>query len=187
LSSIALNPTTVQGGASSTGTVTLSGAAPTAGAVIVLSSKSNYAVVPASVTIAAGAKTGTFMINTSSPSAVTTSAITATYAGASKSATLTINPGDSISSVTVTPKGVGPGGSATGTVTLASAAPTGGWLVKLTSSVPSTIKVPASVTIPARATSINFSVTTGVSLEETVGTITASDANSTASVTFTVY
>jgi subtilisin family serine protease len=55
LSSIMLNPTSVIGGASSTGTVTLSEAAPSGGAVVYLSSSASAATVPTSVAVAAGA------------------------------------------------------------------------------------------------------------------------------------
>ncbi|HYR82572.1 MAG TPA: S8 family serine peptidase, partial [Terriglobia bacterium] len=51
LSSVALNPTSVNGGSSSTGTVTLSGQAPSGGAVVYLSSSATAATVPASVTV----------------------------------------------------------------------------------------------------------------------------------------
>jgi len=55
LSSLTLNPTSVVGGVqSSTGTVTLSAAAPAGGAIVVLSSSNTAAArVPASVTVAA--------------------------------------------------------------------------------------------------------------------------------------
>src|SRR5467141_1448548 len=68
LSSVALNPMSVTGGSPSTGTVTLSGPAPSGGAVVSLSSDNKaVAAVPASgsVTVAAGATTATFPVNTS--------------------------------------------------------------------------------------------------------------------------
>ncbi len=56
LSSLALNPTSVAGGNSSTGTVTLSGPAPAGGAQVALSSSNTAAAtVPSSVTVPAGA------------------------------------------------------------------------------------------------------------------------------------
>ena len=58
-----MNPTAVTGGVGSTGTVTLSSAAPAGGAVVTLaSSNTNAATVPASVTVAADATTKTFAI-----------------------------------------------------------------------------------------------------------------------------
>ncbi len=92
LSSVTLNPTSVTGGSSSTGTVTLSGPAPGSGALVSLSSSASAATLPASVTVAAGATSTNFTVSTS---AVTTSipvTISASYAGATKTASLTVNP-----------------------------------------------------------------------------------------------
>ena len=81
LSALSLNPTSVVGGNGSTGTVTLSGAAPAGGAAVALSSNHAAATVPASVTVAAGATSATFAVNTSTVSANTTAAITGTLGG----------------------------------------------------------------------------------------------------------
>src|SRR5207248_8155363 len=63
LASMTLNPATLTGGANSTGTVTLSAAAPAGGAVVALTSNNlNAATVPASVTVAAGATTAKFTV-----------------------------------------------------------------------------------------------------------------------------
>src|SRR5205814_10206347 len=64
LLSLTRSPQAVTGGASSTGTATLNGAAPAGGAVATLQSNTSAAMVPASVTIPAGAKTATFTITT---------------------------------------------------------------------------------------------------------------------------
>lgn len=92
LSSMTLNPTSVTGGASSTGTVTLSGAAPSGGIVVSLSSSASTATVPANVTVAAGATSGTFTVNTSAVTVSTPVTITSSYAGTTKTAALTLNP-----------------------------------------------------------------------------------------------
>lgn len=66
LTSLSLNPSIVVGGDSSTGTVTLSGPALAAGAVVTLSSGNTALVqVPASVTVPAGMTTATFTVTTS--------------------------------------------------------------------------------------------------------------------------
>ena len=73
LNSLTLNPTSIRGGRSTTGTVTLSAAAPAGGVVITLSSSNTgLATVPASVTIPAGATSATFTVNTSSVSSTAT-------------------------------------------------------------------------------------------------------------------
>jgi hypothetical protein len=79
------------GKSTSQGTVTLTGAAPTAGISVTLSSSNtSAATVPASVTVASGSTTATFTVSTSSQSSDATANITATYSGTSKSAALTV-------------------------------------------------------------------------------------------------
>src|SRR5712692_8376524 len=92
LSSVGLNPTSVTGGSSSTGTVTLDGPAPSYGAVVSLSSSASAGTVPASVTVASGATSATFTVSTSAVTASTPVTVTATYGGAMKTASLTVNP-----------------------------------------------------------------------------------------------
>jgi subtilisin family serine protease len=92
LSSVGLNPATVTGGSSSTGTVTLSGPASGYGATVNLSSSASAAMVPASVTVAAGATSANFTATTSAVTASTPVTITAAYGGVMKTASLTVNP-----------------------------------------------------------------------------------------------
>jgi trimeric autotransporter adhesin len=83
----------VTGGSASTGTVTLSGAAPTGGITVALqSSNTGAATVPASVTVAAGASSAPFTVTTSAVTAVTTVTITGSFNGGTQTATLTVNP-----------------------------------------------------------------------------------------------
>lgn len=63
-------------------------------------------------------------------------------------------------SLAAAPGAVYGGSPITGTVTLGSAAPTGGVIVALSSSNPSAAKVPATVTIAAGKTSATFTITT---------------------------
>ncbi len=92
LSSLTLNPTSVTGGASSTGTVTLSAAAPGGGAVVYLSSSASAATVPNTIGVPAAATSATFTVNTSAVTASTPITITASYAGSSKTAVLNVTP-----------------------------------------------------------------------------------------------
>ncbi len=98
---LTLSPSTVTSGASSTGTVALSGAAPTGGLAVSLSSSSAVASVPASVTVPAGATSASFNISTSGSGNAT---ITATGGGASRSAVLTVSsaPPPATDTVTIT-------------------------------------------------------------------------------------
>ena len=92
LASLALNPTTVVGGASSTGTVTLSAPAPSGGLVVNLSSSNpNRATVPPNVTIPYGSSTVNFTITTTKGSRKITATITAKQGSVIKTATLTVN------------------------------------------------------------------------------------------------
>ena len=98
LASVSLNPATVVGGGSSTGTVTLSAPAPAGGAVVSLSSGNTaVATVPASVTVPASAISATFTTNTSAVSSATQVNISGSYNGGGAHATLTVNPGSLIS------------------------------------------------------------------------------------------
>ena len=162
LSSLSLNPSTVQGGNSSTGTVTLSGPAPTGGAVVTLSnSNTTAATVPASVTVAAGATGATFAVTTSPVSGSTAVTITATYKGVNRTSVLTVTPPPpTVNALAVSPSSVVGGTSSTGTVTLTGPAPVGGALVSLSSDNTSAATVPSSVTVAAGASSATFTIAT---------------------------
>jgi hypothetical protein len=179
LSSLSLNPPSVTGGNSSTGTVTLSGPAPAGGAQIALSSGNIAAArVPSSVTVAAGATSATFTVSTSAVTASATVTISAAYSGVTRSASLTVTPAPppppTLSSLSLNPTSVVGGlESSTGTVTLTGPAPAGGAQVLLSSSN-NVARVPSSVTVPAGASSARFTVTTSGVLFSTSATISAS-------------
>jgi hypothetical protein len=106
LSVVSLNPASTTGGSSSAGTVTLTGAAPSGGAVVSLAT-SNGAVasVPVTVTIAAGATSATFSASTSAVAVSTPVTITATYAGVTRTTTLTVTPPAQSATLTVSATG----------------------------------------------------------------------------------
>ena len=91
VSSLTLNPTSVTGGSSSTGTVSLNMAAPSGGAAVFLSSNTTAATVPQSVVVAAGQTTASFSVTTSSVQATTSATITGQLAG-TVTAALSIQP-----------------------------------------------------------------------------------------------
>lgn len=170
LTSVAMNPSTVTGGTSSTGTVTLGGSA-AASAVVTLASNSAAAVVPANVTVAAGATTATFQATTSGVNASTPATITATY-GVAKTANLTVN-APTVASVTLAQATITGGTGTTGTVTLTGPAATGGDSVVLSSNN-AAAQVPATVTVAAGATSAQFNVTSTAVVSSVTATIQAS-------------
>jgi hypothetical protein len=103
LKSLVLSPTSVPGGGSSTGTVTIGAAAPAEGVAVALaSSNTAVATVPASVTIPAGATTASFTVSTRTVSSTQSVTISATSGGATRSASLTVTgaapaPSDTVS------------------------------------------------------------------------------------------
>jgi hypothetical protein len=96
LQSLALSPSTVTGGTPVTGTVTISGTAPTGGAIVDLASHdTTVATVPATVTVPAGASSATFTVTTKPPTVNegTWSIIYASRGGITKQQTVNVNPG----------------------------------------------------------------------------------------------
>jgi hypothetical protein len=91
VASLSLNPTTVTGGNSSTGTVTLTAVAQAA-TTVALASNNVAATVPASVVVPAGSNSRSFTVTTTQVPAATTAVITASLNNTSRSVTLTINP-----------------------------------------------------------------------------------------------
>jgi uncharacterized protein (TIGR03790 family) len=93
LSSLSLSPGSVVGGASSTGTVKLTGVAPSPGISISLtSSDPSVAIVPVRVSVPSGSSSAMFNINTSSVSISTPVTITASLGATTKKSTLTVTP-----------------------------------------------------------------------------------------------
>ena len=91
VASLTLNPSTVVGGVlSSTGTVSLSGPAPSSGAQVALASGSAAASVPSSVTVPAGATSATFTVNTAIVVVATSATISASYNNTTQSAVLSV-------------------------------------------------------------------------------------------------
>ncbi len=193
LAGIALNPASVAGGNTSEGTASLTSAAPSGGAVVTLSSSNtSAATVPASVTVPAGAFSATFTVSTASVTAPTSLTISGAFGGTARSATLTVTPPPappppaSLSTVAVNPTSVTGGTSSQGTVTLTSAAPSGGLVVSLSSSNTAAATVPPSVSVAQGATSASFVIPTSAVTSSTSATITASAGGVTRTATLTV-
>ena len=96
LSGVSIDPATVTGGTSATGTVTLASAAPAGGTPVALSSSNTaVATVPAGVTVPEGQTSASFAISTSSVGSSTSVTISASEGDVTKSATLTVDPAPS--------------------------------------------------------------------------------------------
>ncbi len=186
LASLSINPTAVTGGQSSTGTVTLTNAAP-AGGVVVPLTNSNTAVanVPASVTVPAGATSATFTITTTAVASQATVSVSGSCGGATSTATLQVRP-PYLTSISINPTAVNSGSTAIGTVYLNAPAPAGGVSVPLTSSNSAAAGVPTSVTVPGGAASATFQVSAYPVLAQTVVTISGTYNSGARTVNLTV-
>ncbi|MCX6379638.1 MAG: hypothetical protein NT023_09205 [Armatimonadetes bacterium] len=164
ISTLTLAPTTVKGGVSSVGTVTLKGAAGASGTVVNLkSSDTAVGTVPASVTVASGKTTQTFTITTKTVTAdktITISAQIGTSAAVAVDLKVTTDPALTISTLTLAPTSVKGGVSSIGTVTLKGAAAAGGVVVNLKSSDTTLATVAASVTVGTGKTIKTFTINT---------------------------
>jgi uncharacterized repeat protein (TIGR03803 family) len=160
LSSLAFNPVSVRAGAMSLGTVTLTEVAPAGGTSVGLSSNNAFGLVPATVTVPAGASSGTFTF-TAKAGVLSNDPvkITASVGNSALQATVTITPASTVfvSSVSLNPASVSAGSNVDGSVTLNTAAPSGGAVVTLSSSNTAVATVPASVTVQAGKTGATFS------------------------------
>ncbi|MPZ74576.1 MAG: hypothetical protein GEU74_15380 [Nitriliruptorales bacterium] len=185
LDSLTLDPTSVSPGSTSTGTVSLTGAAPSGWAEVSLfSSSPSTASVPSSVTVPEGATSATFTVSTSSGVSDTSVSLTARYDGQDRVAELTITgPAEvAVSSLALSPNPVAGGSPSTGMVTLAASAPSGGAVVDLTSSNTAVATVPPSVSVPAGDTSATFTASTSASEFDQSSAISAAHGGETRTV-----
>lgn len=170
--SFTLTPSSVVGGFSTVGTVTLNGRAPEPGLAVTLATNKTAATPPASVTIPAGALSLTFDVGTQAVTQSLHVTITARIGTVNKTANLTILP-PSLSAFTVSPSTVVGGAGATGTVVLTGPAPTGGVTVAIGNANQSQSSAPTSVAIPAGTSSATFPITTRTVLAKTSTRLTA--------------
>jgi hypothetical protein len=117
LQSVTISPGSVSGGGNATGTVTLTTAAPAwAAQVLLASSNTAAASVPASVTVPAGATSATFTVTTHSVSSTTTVSVGGEYGNSDRAALFGVTGGRHGGSVlppepsgyTITPFALGP-------------------------------------------------------------------------------
>ena len=188
LSGFTLNQTSVVGGGTVVGTVTLSAAAGSAGVTVkIVSSAPSIAAVPASVVVQPGAASATFIIQTA-PVTVNPNVVAdapsadisvQTVMSAARVVKLTVLP-PTLSSLTINPAAVPGGTAATGQVTISGSAPPAGVMIGLSAKPPagttsasiqrqpmadirvslSPVSVPAQVTIPPGSTSATFTINT---------------------------
>lgn len=185
VSSVSLSPTSVFGGQSSTGTITLNGPAGSQGATVTLSGGDSSVSYPSTVTVAAGATSATFSITTSIVAVNTSEVLSAGLNSGSKSATLTVKPAGIVSSMSFSPSSIAAGTNTTGTINLTSAAGPSGVTVTL-SGGDANVSYPTSVSIAAGATSATFTLTSSAVSVSTAEPITATIGPSSAKATVTL-
>ena len=180
---IVVNPGSVTGGVTSSGTVYLNTSAPI-DAYVTLSSSDPSAQFPINpVKISAGNISANFTITTSPAYSVTPINISATLGPKTVNCGLLLGVTDSVHYVTALPNSVTGGGSSTGTVYLTSPAPAGGTFVTISSSSPD-LQVSSPAYVLAGQQSATFTITTsGVFAAETVS-IYATLGNKTVSCGF---
>lgn len=182
ISSVQVSPSSVQGGVSSTGTVTLNGGAGSSGDVVTLS-VTGPASVPASVTVASNGTTANFNVTTSAVSVQSSAVISATWNSTTVMTTLTVTPA-SLSTFTLSASTVIGGTSTSGTITLNGKAGSSGDAVAISGSGPATLTTPE--TVASGATSVTFSIPTSNVASSTSETITATWNGGTKQATLTV-
>jgi hypothetical protein len=184
LATVAITPSSVSGGSSYTGRVTLQQAAPAGGIVVSLTSSDSAVSVPVSVTIDAGKSAVTFSGSTTAVTSTKVVTITATLNGNSVTDTLRVQqPG--IKAISLSPSTVTGGAGSQLTITLDAPAPAGGWVVNLVSNDASAT-LATTVTVAAGQTTITVPVITKSVLTRTAITLTATDASGSQSTTLVV-
>src|SRR5262249_24922242 len=145
---LSLSPSSVLGGNTSTGVVTLTAPAPPAGFSISLQSgNTTVATVPVSVTIPGGQSKASFTISTSVVTVLATSVISATLpAGATVNSTLQVRP-VSVVGVNFAPAALSGGHTTVMTVQLDGPASAAGVTVNLSSTNSTIAGIPSSVVI----------------------------------------
>lgn len=175
LASLTFNPNPVAGGSDTTATVALTGKAGPSGYSATISSLTpGFTGMTGTVTINPQTSSGTVVLTSPVPPADTTADFTAhheatpSYPTADVAATLTVE-AFGLDTFTLDPGTVASGGTSTGTVTLNSAAPTGGVRVYVSAStsdatftgLTGTDSIGSYILIPEGATSAEFTVKAG--------------------------
>jgi len=184
---LTLSPTSVVGGNSVVGTVTLAVPAPQQGTVVTLQSNSPLAQLGTSLTVTQGNATAVFAVTTLVVATPQMATITASIGASSQQAALTITPvPPDLQIMFLNPSTVLTGRTSTGTVTLTAPAPTGGLMVGLVSASPSVVSVAPSVTVPAGQTTATFLVRAASGVTSSTSVVISAQVTTGAASTLTV-
>lgn len=171
ISGMTLSPTSLVGGDSSKGSVTLSKPAGVGGVVVTLLSSDPSASTPGSVVVHAKSRSATFVVSTAPVGKTLTTKIKASAGASSSTAVLTIKQ-PKLVSLQIIPAATVGGTTTGGTVLLDGNAPTGGIVAYLTCPV-SVWAGPSAIAIPAGTKSKVFICPWNVVSVRTVTTLKA--------------
>lgn len=175
--SFTFSPEAVTGGDSTTGTVTLTGPAPSGGTTVsFFSANPNRVQVPSSVTVPAGATSTSFPVTTAATAfqwPITVAAVVGTAEVFGQVLVDTAG-GATLQSFTISPNSVAAGTAATGTITM-SGPVTGSFdaPIALSSSNPSVVGVVPEVDVPVGSSTTTFQIFGQDVAKKTTVTITA--------------
>ena len=185
---VTLDPTTVMGGKTVTGKVSVLPASIASGATVTLVSDSTSVLSPGPVVIAKGATSATFTVASLPVSELTTATISATAPGtvaAGSSAVLMVHPGTL--TLAFDTGSVTGGAKVHGSIQLSEPAGPGGYLVSLLGD-PKGLLIPTALKIAEGATSVGFDVLTApVASDFTVNLTASAIGSASSSASFTVF
>lgn len=159
VSNLVLSPASVRGGVNVSGTVQLTGKAPTGGTIVNLGSGAPLvASTPLKVTVPAGSTSAGFTVTTSPVLTDTSVNLHATTGSTSKTTSLQVT-APLLTNFTVAPASVTGGSGATLSLTLDGKAPAG-YVVQLISGSPTFVTVPATATMTSGSATKNVAIST---------------------------
>ena len=185
LKSISFSAGTITGNSTAQLNITLTGQAPSGGAILTLTSDSPAVVVPSTATVPAGSPTAAVQVQTAQVAANTLATITASWNGVTVQTQVTVTPQGKPVSITLNPSVTSSSTGSFATVTVDSA-PASDETLQVTNSNPAVASVPGNVIIPAGSTRGGFSIQTAVVTQTAVATISVSGGGVTQSANLTV-
>jgi uncharacterized protein (TIGR03437 family) len=183
VAALTLSTTSLPGGQSLTGTVSLAAPAASGGVSVQIASDDPSVKVPATVSVPFNQSSATFNITTMSVTTAGTANLTATLGSSSATAQLQVLP---LLALSIDAAAVTDGNLVNGTVTLAQPAQAPGAIVLIGASDVSAVRPPATVTVLTGQTTTTFVITTLQVTSARTVTITASYMGVMQSVNLTV-
>lgn len=175
-----VNPSSVRGGNSVTGTLTLDAPAGFNGLTLNLSSDTSAAVPPATVTFPYNSTTATFSIDTRVETVQIVANLAASNGQIYGTTQLTVRPVQLVS-ISFSPNTLRGGGNTVLSVQLDGQAPAGGATIMLSSTGAGALNLPSSVTVPAYWSYATYTISTNTVSRPVIVTVTGVFGNSSSS------